>query len=183
MKVQQLVSFGILFATLVSCVKTESKKINIDIPKFEPVQIGKDISGHRCDLVSDSEQKEVLILLTDKAEGKRMVQFFDFISANLVSGGLVKIGDYTLLTFTLNPASHDGKYLSDSALLLNSHPDLLVQEEKVVSVSGFLNLDKDMNGTLEQKVQFMKEDGSLHMTELEEIAKIENCKVAVVKKI
>lgn len=183
MKVHHLFPFGVLCLSLVSCVKTESKKLSIDVPKFEPVQMGKDVSGHRCDLVSESEQKDVLILLTDKAEGKKSVQFFDFISATQVSSALVKIGDYTVLNFILNSASDDGKSYSDSSILLNSHSDLLLPEEKVISVNGFLTLDQEMNGVLEQRVQFMKEDGSIHLTEREEIAKIENCKVAVVKKI
>lgn len=183
MKIYRLAILSILCLNLASCVKSESKKISINIPTAEPIQIGKEVSGFRCDLVSESEQKEVLILITDQAEGKKIVQFFDFISANKVSSALAKIGDYTILSFTLNSASSDGKFRSDKAILLNSHSELLVEDGKVVSINGFLTVDEEMNGVLEQTVQYIKEDDSLSTSDLKEIAKIENCKVDVVKKI
>lgn len=183
MKVRHLGLLCVLCLTLASCVKSESKKINVNIPTFEPVQIGKDVSGFRCDVVSESEQKEVLILLTDQADGKKTVQFFDFISATRISSALAKIGDYTLLSFSLNPASSDGKLRSDKAALLNSHSELLVEDGKVVGINGFLTVDEEMNGILEQTVQYINEDGSFNTIDLKEIAKIENCKVDVVKKI
>ncbi len=170
---------------LSSCVKVEKSTFEYkspSIPTFDKLQIGTAISGYKCEFLTDGETKNILLTVYTDKDGKKSVDLADFSSPteDLISSKLVTVDGIVFIAMPVTSSEKNG--LKGSGILLNSGTLNLPDDEKLISINGFIDLDETMNGTINYQIQFMKDD-KLEKTDSKELARLENCKLAKVVKI
>lgn len=172
---KNLIVMSLITLTMVGCVKTSSKKVDVSLPEIQKPKVLKlTKSGYKCDMVGEEDNKEIFIKL-DKKEEKTTVSFNNFTSASKITIVGANFGDYNLYSFVMNQNSEDESILEGEGALTHADKYQLNDEGKVLSIQGRLILNDDLSGSLQQKLTMMMDDHTMKNTEYQEIARIENC--------
>lgn len=172
---KNLIAISLISMTMVGCVKTSSKKVDVEVPEIQKPKLVKlTKSGYKCDITGEAESKEIFLKVESK-DGKTTANFHDFTSADKVTIVGASFGDYGLLSYTLEESIDDNQILVGESLLLHHNKSLLSDEGEVLTVKGRLTLNKDLSGRLEQKITILQDDNTTKTTEFQEIGIIENC--------
>lgn len=172
---KKLIVLTALSLSMVACVKTETKKTEVNIPKINKPQLATfKQTGLKCDMVGEVDHKEIFIKLETK-DGKTKASFHDFTSASKITIVGASYGNYSLLSFSMHEVPEDNQTLIGETPLIHTDKASLSDEGKVLSITGKLTLNKDMTGKLEQNVTILMDDNTTKTSDLEEVAVIENC--------
>ena len=181
MKLKNLATALLLSVVSVSCVKVESKKVEIPNPKkVSPIKSMK--AGLRCDLLG-SESKEVFLIITEK-DSKTSINIHDYLDAERISLMGATIEGFQTLSFNMEESEVEGEEGEEPRTLLVGSSTLLKTKDAVVDIEGSLilskatlYLDKEFSGNIVLTHKVRSELGTKDVDSDNSIS-IENCEKA-----